>query len=301
MSAHAPIGVIGQYNLLEMLPRSGPGDLYRARDTKHGRTVGLRLLLPDFASTPSARLALIEGARVLVRLSHPNVTTLFDLGEHEGRVYLVFEFLVGQSLRAEMVGHQVRLRRALEIAIQIADGVADAHGLGFAHGALSPESIVVTTRGHAKIPAFHLAVRDGFDTGDSATLKDYASPEETRGEPPDDRSDVYSIGAILYEMLTARRPSPRGASAPSASNARVPQGFDGVVLKAIAPNPASRYGSAMSLAAELRGLLAQLDAAGGAADEDDLPTEPRDRPAHAWLVVAALVPVAVAIWWLTRP
>lgn len=300
--AHTPIGVIGQYNLLEALPRSGPGEVYRARDTRHGRTVGLRLLPPGFADTPAARRELLAGARVLVRMSHPNVTTLFDLGEHEGRIYLVFEFLVGQSLRAEMVGTQVRLRRALEIAIQIADGVADAHALGFSHGALSPESIVVTTRGHAKIPAFHLAVRDGFESGDSAALKDYASPEEARGETPDDRSDVYSIGAILYEMLTAKRPNPRGAAAPSASNGRVPGDLDRIVLQSVAPNPASRQDSALTLASELRHVLAQLDIAEAAGEEDDTPHRDAGAPgSRAWLIAGAAVLAAAALWWVTRP
>ena len=296
------IGVIGPYNLLEALPASGPGHLFRARDTKFGRTVGVRVLPADLTPTASDRRAFIEGARELVRMSHPNVTTLFDIGEHEERVFLVFEFLVGQPLRAEMTGRHMRLRRALELAIQMTDAVGTAHSLGFSHRGLSPESIVVTTRGHAKIPAFDLAVRDGFEPGPNGMrLRDYEAPEEANGQPPDDRSDVYSVGAILYEMLTAKQPHPRGAAAPSVSNPRVPPPLDEVVLKAVAPKPESRYESAGALAAALRQCLADLDASGGAADDEDTPSpEPTAGGRKMALVAAALVALGAMIWWLTR-
>ena len=112
----AAIGVVAHYNLLEQLEPAGPGDLYRARDTRLGRTVVVRLLPADFTRD---RAALIEQARGLTSLSHPNVTTLFDVGEHDGRVYLAFEFQKGQSLRAEAAGRPMNVRRAVEIAIQI--------------------------------------------------------------------------------------------------------------------------------------------------------------------------------------
>ena len=170
-------------------------------------------------------------------LSHPNVTALFDVGEHDRRVYLAFEFQKGQSLRAESAGRPMNVRRAVEIAIQIADAVADAHAHGFVHGGLSPDSVVVSAKGRAKIPAFELASQSGFDERQTtAGFIDYGAPEEARGEPPDDRSDVYSVGAILYETLTTRRPMHRGASAPSASNPKVPKELDEIVLKALSPN-----------------------------------------------------------------
>ena len=261
MTAPAPIGVIGQYNLLERLEPAGPGDLYRARDTRYGRTVALRLLPASETADAAARAALIAQARALMHLSHPNAITLFDVGEHDGRVYLAFEFLKGQSLRAEIAGRQMNVRRAAEIAIQMADAIAEAHAAGFLHGGLSPESVVITARGHAKIPAFELAAHAGFvDTGGRSRLLDYDAPEEARGEPPDERSDVYSVGAVLYEMLTTRRPLHRGASAPSASNAHVPPDLDAVVLKAVSPNPSSRQAAAATLAAELRAVMPMIDA-----------------------------------------
>ena len=291
----APIGVVAHYNLLEQLDPSGPGDLYRARDTKAGRTVAVRLLPADFTPDPGA---LINQARGLTALSHPNVTTLFDVGEHEGRVYFAFEFQKGQSLRAEAAGRPMNVRRAVEIAIQIADAVADAHAAGFVHGGLSPESIVISAKGRAKIPAFELAAQGGFEhDGREARLRDYESPEEANGQSPDDRSDIYSVGAILYEMLTTRRPMHRGASAPSASNPKVPKEMDAVVLKALAPNPASRYQSAVGLAGELRASIAVLDQLGVAGEEEELAQSSSTSIGRVVVMATLILLVAVLAWW----
>jgi eukaryotic-like serine/threonine-protein kinase len=295
----APIGVVAHYTLLEQLEPSGPGDLYRARDTKAGRTVAVRLLPADFTPDPAA---LINQARGLTALSHPNVTTLFDVGEHEGRVYFAFEFQKGQSLRAEAAGRAMNVRRAVEIAIQIADAVADAHAAGFVHGGLSPESIVISAKGRAKIPAFELAAQGGFEhDGREARLRDYESPEEANGQAPDDRSDIYSVGAILYEMLTTRRPMHRGASAPSASNPKVPKEIDAVVLKALAPNPASRYQSAVGLAGELRASIAVLDRLGVAGEEEELAQSSSTSIGRVVVMAALMLVVAVLAWWFWAP
>ena len=300
MTAPSPgsIGAIAHYNLLERLEPSGPGDLYRARDTRFGRTVAVRVLPADYAVD---RARVIETARELSALSHPNVTALFDVGEHEGRVYLAFELQKGQSLRAETGGRPLNVRRAVEIAVQIADAVADAHAHGFGHGGLSPDSVVISAKGRAKIPAFELASQSGFDRNDrEGRLIDYEAPEEARGEPSDDRSDLYSIGAILYETLTTRRPMHRGASAPSASNPKVPREIDEIVLKAIAPDAGSRFQSAAALAGALRGSIAVLDAL-GVAGEDEEVVAARPAPARRTALVAGAAAAAVAAlalaWW----
>jgi serine/threonine protein kinase len=293
----SPIGVVAHYNLLERLEPSGPGDLYRARDTKKGRTVVLRWLPADFTSSGAERDALVESARTLSAISHPNVTALFDAGVEEGRVYLAFEFVRGQSLRAEMGGRPLNVRRSVETAIQMSDALATAHGAGFLHAGLSPESVAVTAKGHAKIPAFELTAHSGFDrTASGFKLRDYDSPEEARGEKPDDRSDVYSTGAILFEMLTGRRPMHRGAAAPSASNPHVTAELDAVVLKALSPRPEARHQAAAALAAELRTVLAGMDARGGAGD-DYLATVSRPRRTR-WLVVALVLVAMAAIAWV---
>jgi serine/threonine protein kinase len=300
VNAPGPIGVVAHYNLLERLEPAGPGDLYRARDTQKGRTVALRLLPSDFTTGADSRDALVAQARAMTVLSHPNVTTLFDAGEHEGRVYLAFEFLKGQSLRAEMAGRPLKVQRAVETAIQIADAIADAHANGFVHGGLSPESVALTQRGHAKIPAFELAAHGGFDSAGGpgeVRLLDYLSPEEASGQAADDRSDIYSVGAILYEMLTAKRPHPKGAAAPSASNRHVPPELDAIVLRAVAPNPDSRPQSAAAFASELRGAVAMLDSRGGASDEADDSGEPSTSIGRVMRVAAVLIVLVGLAWW----
>jgi serine/threonine-protein kinase len=301
--APAPLGSVAHFTLLERLDPAGPGELFRARDTHRGRTVGVRLLPSTLTPDEDARTALTQQARSLIPLSHPNITALFDVGEHGDRLYVAFEFFKGQSLRAEMAGRQMNVRRALEIAIQMADAVAEAHAAGFGHAGLSPDAVMITAKGHAKIPTFHLASQVGFDPAqDERALHDYDSPEEARGAPADDRSDVYSVGAVAYEMLTARRPLHRGASAPSASNPRVPQDLDRVVLKALSPNPLSRQQSAASLAADLRSVAATLDAQGVADDEDEQASAAPARRGPLMLAAAILLIALAAVgWWLTRP
>ena len=292
-----PIGVIAHYNLLEALPAAGPGDLFRARDTIRGRTVIIRRLPAAQADDP-ARRAIEASAQALSALSHPNAIRLFDSGDDAGRLYLVFEHLQGSTLRQELGGRQMNVRRSLELAIQIADAVAEAHAAGYLHGGLSAESVVITAKGHAKIPAHPLACREGFIAGaDAPSLVDYPSPEEASGGTPDERSDVFSVGALLYEMLTARRPSLKGAARPSATNTHVPRELDDVVLQAVSPNPGRRFANAAELVASLRGVLAVHDARGAADDEfADGSTPSR---ARYWMMGGLVVAVA-AVWWLTR-
>ncbi|MBI2188046.1 MAG: serine/threonine protein kinase [Acidobacteria bacterium] len=294
-----PLGVVAHYNLLERLDPAGPGELYRARDTRLGRTVSLRLLPSEFARDAETRGALLERVRSLAALSHPNIIALFDAGEDDGRLYLVYEFLKGQSLRAEMAGRPMNVRRAVELAVQMADAIADAHAAGFIHGGLSPDSIAVTARGHVKIPAFELTAHGGFDVeGGAVRLRDYESPEEARGQYADERSDIYSVGALLYEMLTTRRPLHRGAAAPSASNRHVPRELDDVVLKAVAPNPDSRYQSAATLAAELRTVAAILEVRGGAGDEFEYDEESGAHLGRAVVLTLVILIVLGTLAWL---
>jgi serine/threonine-protein kinase len=291
--ALAPIGAIAHYNLLEQLDAAGVGELYRARDTRHGRTVAVRVLSADFAAGESALIS----ARAAQEVSHPNAITVFDAGTHEGRVYIVFEFLQARSLRSEMAGRPFKVGRAVEMAIQIADAVADTHARRLLHAGLSPDTIVITAKGHAKIPAHELAVQGGlrYEAGQTR-LDDYEAPEEARGQPPDERSDVHSVGAVLYEMLTLRRPMHRGASAPSASNAAVPKELDAIVLRAVSPKPESRYQSVATFAADLRALASAL----GDHPHEEPGTAAASTTRAVATTVALLAVGAVILWWVMR-
>ena len=298
-SAPAPIGAIAHYNLLERLESAGPGELFRARDTHLGRTVTVRWLSPDFARDADAKHRFMADAQALTALSHPNITTLFDVGEYDERIYLVCEFLKGQSLRAETAGRPMHVRRALELAIQIADAVAGAHAAGFVGGGFSPDSITVTAKGRAKIPVFDPAARSDL-SGEVSVARhtDYDSPEEVGGQPPDERSDIYSVGAMLYEMLTMRRPLHRGSAAPSAANRHVPALVDQLVLKAVAPNADSRIQSAATLAAELRGAAATGEVRGH--EEDAVGVSERQTTGVGqvlMLTTAILLGLGLMAWW----
>ena len=295
-SVPGPIAVIAQYNLLERLEPAGPGDLFRARDTKYGRTVVVRVLPEDFTALDQ-RPGFIAKARGLSQLSHPNVTTLFDVDEHDGRVYLVFEFLTGRSLRSEMAGQPIHVRRAVDLSIAMADAVADAHACGYVHGGLSPDSVVITAKGQVKIPALALASRDGFASAADGRLHDYDAPEEARGLESDERSDIYSVGAVLFEMLTTRRPLHRGNAAPSATNPHVPKELDDVVLRAVAPNPDSRHQSASTLASELRSVAAVIDERGSLGDEPDIDVPSANVGGVLIRTVVILLGVGAIVWW----
>ena len=299
MTGVEPIGVLAHYNLLEVLEPSGPGELFRARDTIRGRTVIIRRLPREFVG-PDARERIENAARALARLSHPNIIRLFEVGDDAGCLYLVFEHLKGQSLRSELSGHVLRVRRAVQLGVQMADAVADAHAAGYLHSGLSPESIVVTAKGHAKIPAHELACRYGFDsTSTPLRLRDYPAPEELAGQAPDERSDVFSLGAMLYEMLTAKRPSARGSASPSAANPHVPKALDDVTLRAVAPNPERRYATAAALVRQLRAIDSLLDTHGSGDDEDF--AHPAPRTVNAVVIVGALLAALAALaWWFIR-
>jgi serine/threonine-protein kinase len=198
-----------------------------------------------------------------------------------------------------MAGRAVNVRRAVDMAVQMADAVAEAHAAGFVHGGLSPDTIVITAKGNAKIPAFHLAVQSGLEYADGqARLHDYDSPEEARGQTADDRSDIYSIGAILYEMLTMRKPMHRGAAAPSASNPRVPKELDAIVLKAVAPNPDSRYQSVATFAGELRAVSSALEL--DEPEETDASASSTTVGSVAMMTIVIMVVVVAILWWVTR-
>lgn len=290
------LGRIGDYTLLEALDPAGPGELFRARDLRRGRTVVLRLLPEHYPPQAEARAAFLHRARVLTQFTHPNVTTIFDAGEKSGRLYLVFEFVKGKTLHAEIGGHPLTPRRALELTVQIADAVAEVHAAGYDPAGLSPESILVTEKGHSKIALATLAARAGFANGPEYRLIDRTAPEVAPGQVPDERADVFTLGSLLFEMLTAR-PLSAQVTAPSTLNPHVPKELDAAALRATAQEPDYRYQSLVTMAAELRSIAAILDVREATADE-----AAQASPAYTGRVVLGVLVVillaAAAWWWL---
>jgi eukaryotic-like serine/threonine-protein kinase len=314
---------IAHYNLLERVGEGALGEVYRARDTKFGRTVALKLLSDASFTDAATRAALLEDARAAAALSHPNIAILFDVGEYDGGCYLAYEFASGVTLRQESGARAVHPRRVVELGVQIADALADAHAHGILHTDLRPETIVVTQKGNAKILDFGMAkwTRGGMTRAcavngadalgsDAITTVSHMSPEQALGGQVDPRTDVFSLGVILYEMLTGRNPFAGASPAQTLLNvisAPVPVGsgsdLDAIVLRAMAKEIDKRHQSAASFSAELRSVGAILDVrAGDSPPADFLPLDD-EGGSGKWWAVAAIVMAALAIgwWYWSRP
>jgi serine/threonine protein kinase len=181
--------------------------------------VAIKVLPQDVAADPDRRARFMREAQAAAALSHPNIAALFEIGEDQGRLFLALEFVPGQTLSKEIGGRPMNPRQAIHLAVQVADALADAHAVGIVHRDIKPDNIVVTPKGHAKILDFGLAKwtaggadRDRaattFETGAGVAIGTvaYMSPEQALGEPVDHRTDIFSLGIVLHEMLTGVRP-----------------------------------------------------------------------------------------------
>jgi serine/threonine protein kinase len=320
---------VAHYNLLDQIGTGGIGDVFRARDAKVGRTVALKILSPWIASDPTRLNELLEDARLAAALSHPNIATLWDIGEADGHHYLAYEFAAGRRLTEEAGGAPMNPRRALDLAVQIADGVAEGHSNGVIHGDLRPDTITVTAKGNAKILDFGLArwthggawrvqaARSIAELpADAAGVLAYMSPEQALGNAVDSRSDVFSLGTITYELVTGKNPfaaaTPaetlmnitRGTVPPASTvNAAAPKELDALLARALTRDLELRQQSAAALAAELRSVAAMLDVRTGDTSQPSALLDIDDTPDKqaAGVLTGALVAAAAAaalIFWL---
>ncbi len=283
---------IGQYNLLEPLEPVGAGQRFRARDTRLGRTVDVRLMPPAFAADPATRALVLEEVRQARALSQPNVVALFDAGEHDGGLYFAFELPRGGPVRREMGVRPLAPRRAIEIGIQVAEALAEAHARDIVHGALQLDAILITDKNQVKISGFGLPTLRAFDAAHGT-----AAP----GEPADERADLHALGAALYEMVTGRRPVASGAArrpiVPRELNPASPPELDDVILRAMAA-PESRYQTAVTMGAELRAVAAMLDVREASAEDAGAPAI---RIGKVFLLAALMLAIlGVMAWWLLR-
>src|SRR5438128_1478824 len=220
MAALEPGRLLAHYRILEKLGGGGQGTTYKAEDTRLSRPVVIKTLRPELADSEGARRRFEREACLCSALDNPNICAIYDVGEAEGLAYIVMQYIEGPTLRQIMTGRPLDLRSAVSIAAQIADALAVAHSRGIIHRDIKPSNIVVQAGGQAKVLDFGLAKmlepEDGSDPAaradESATdlgvpygSMGYGSPEQARGARVDHRSDVFSLGAVLYEMLTAQR------------------------------------------------------------------------------------------------
>ncbi len=272
---------IGPYEIIAPLGAGGMGEVYRARDTRLGRDVAIKVL-PEALARDADRLRRFETeARAVAALNHPNILSIHDIGTHDGAPYLVSECLEGQSLRQELSGGLLPLRRAVEYGTEIAQGLAAAHDKGIIHRDLKPENIFVTRDGRVKILDFGLAkLARPEATSEGATLEavptsagvvlgtvGYMSPEQVKGEAADARSDIFALGTILYEMLSGQRAFRRDTSAEtmtailkedppelSTTGKQISPAMDRIVRRCLEKKPLQRFQSARDLAFNLEGV-----------------------------------------------
>jgi serine/threonine protein kinase len=256
---------LGPYEVVSLLGAGGMGEVYTARDTRLNRNVALKVLPPEFAADGQRRSRFETEAKAVAALSHPNIVALYDIGDEEGVVYSVSELIDGETLREA----RLPLRKAIEVAAQIADGLAAAHASGVTHRDLKPDNVMLTRDGRAKILDFGLAqVSRGNDdatvtaAGTVMGTPAYMSPEQARGEAVDARSDIFSFGAMLYELVAGKRAF-GAATAAESMNAvlnlepeelpeAVPAYIRNVISACLEKNREHRFQSARDLAFALR-------------------------------------------------
>ncbi len=277
----------GPYEILDLIGAGGMGEVYRARDTRLGRIVAVKVLAATVSERPAARLRFEREARAISSLSHPNICAVFDVGQDDGIEYIVMEYLQGESLAQRLARHALRRDHAFQYAIEIASALAEAHRAGIVHRDLKPGNVVLTAAG-AKLLDFGLAKLKEPDSDTTGTVSDaitvdgqivgtmaYMSPEQVQGKPVDARSDIFSFGAMLHEMLTQQRafvgsqaqliaailssePPPPSRIEPQCS----PE-LDHLVARCLAKEPGERWQTAQDLAIELKWAVARAPAVEG--------------------------------------
>jgi Tol biopolymer transport system component len=273
---------VGPYEIVGLLGAGGMGEVFRARDERLGREVAVKILPASFSNDTGRVRRFEQEARAAGALNHPNILAVYDVGSHEGVAYLVSELLEGQTLRDRMAGARLPLRKAVDYTVQAAQGLAAAHDKGIVHRDLKPENLFVTLDGLLKILDFGLAKQTSpARSGESATearetepgtvlgTVGYMSPEQVLGRPADHRSDLFSLGAILFELLAGRRAFER-ASAVETMNAilkeeppdlspeaAVPPALERIVRRCLEKGTSERFQSARDLAFALESLSAE--------------------------------------------
>jgi non-specific serine/threonine protein kinase len=276
--ALAPGTSVGPYVIVEFIDAGGMGEVYRARDSRLEREVAVKVLAAAHSSDPERLQRFEREARAAAALTHPNILTIFDVGAQDGAPFLVSELLEGQSLRQRLAAGSLPFEQAVDLALQLARGAAAAHAVKIVHRDLKPENLFLTRGGILKILDFGLAklrpaafldpegpTLDATQPGRLLGTPSYMAPEQLRGEPADERADVFAIGVTLYEMLGGLNPFRRKTGVETAAAILreppaalpaldLPAGLERVVLRCLEKEPSDRFQTASEVAAALESL-----------------------------------------------
>ena len=305
---------LGPYEIVSSLGAGGMGEVYRARDPRLGRDVAVKIVSGEGPPSPERLRRFEQEARAVAALEHPGILAVHDVGTHEGCAYLVFEVLEGETLRERLSRGPIPVRKAVEIGGQIGAALAAAHARGVVHRDLKPENTFLVREGRVKLLDFGLArlTQAPDDTGERVTRTDtdrgawmgtpgYVSPEQLRGGAADARSDIFALGAVLYEMLCGRRAFDGGTRADTLSaildrdpppmtvaGGPAPPALDKLVRRCLEKDPDDRFQSARDVAFALDALST------GSVSESAAPLVPAT-PTRRWLQAGAALLVAAAL------
>ena len=321
---------IGHYQILSRLGEGGMGVVYKARDTVLGRTVALKVLSPELVNDPERKRRFVQEAKAASSLNHLNIITVYDIVDDEGVDFIVMEYMAGQTLAEILASRRLALDDALSYAVQIASALAAAHGAGVIHRDLKPGNIMVDEQGVIKVVDFGLAkltarkvfgelsdaqstqTETAFGTEEGVILGTvtYMSPEQAEGKPVDGRSDIFSFGALLYELVTRRKAFQAGSSLailtailredpkPASSVASgIPPELDRILERCLRKDPARRFQSAADLKVTLEDLRGEIG--------QRKPSVAAGLPARRWLWLAGLAGIlalaGLAVWFIRSP
>jgi serine/threonine-protein kinase len=313
MTPLAPGTTLSHYRIIEQLGQGGQATAYKAEDTRLHRSVVVKILLPELAATENARRRFEREARLASALDHPNICAIYDIGQTDGLFYIVMPFVAGRTLKQIIAGQPLEILSALSISIQVADAIVAAHARGIVHRDIKPTNIIVNDQGQVKVLDFGLAKmlagEEGHPDYDQSMTEigvpygtmGYGSPEQAAGECVDHRTDIFSLGVVLYEMVTGRRPFEGKNrieilhsvinSQPDPildENPNAPPQLQAILDRALAKKPRERYRTMVEMRDELKVLMRQLSLeAGIAPSEISAPVAPQ-RARSSWRLSGAL-------------
>ena len=319
---------LGRYVIESKLGEGGMGIVFKARDAQLGRSVAIKILPPDSVADPEKKRRFVQEAKAASALNHPHIVTIHDIGSDGGTDFIVMELLGGTTLAQALPAHGLPLRQALAYAIEIADALARAHEAGIIHRDLKPANVMITETGSVKILDFGVAkLLEGVEPSASTTIAaateqgmtvgtpNYMSPEQAEGRKLDGRSDIFSFGAVLYEMVTGRPAFSGGSSLsvlakilneeptpPSRIVATLPPDVEKLILRCLRKDPARRYQTMADLKVALEDLVIESSAAIPAQVPVRAPSPLRR---WAWVPLLAMVVIAAGFvgtqWWRASP